>query len=101
MTATPPKRPWYMSPAQWRLTLADQAAAQHAAQTPPVPPEIWARLTPMEQAQLMAQHQGQQAIVRAQQQSGRRVSSTLVVIFVVIPIVVVLFLVIASVVSRS
>ena len=102
MTAMPPppKRPWYKSPAMHRLDQAAWTAAQQAANTPPVQPHIWAAMTPVEQAQLMAQHYGRQAIVRAQGQSSRKIVTALVVIFVVIPVVILVLVAIWSAIRQ-
>lgn len=87
----PPKKPFYISQKNWQYLEAQRIAHQQgtqAGQAPPVPPHIWSTLSPAEQAQIMAQYAGQQQIVRAQQQSSRRIVWAIVIVFVVLPAVI-------------
>lgn len=85
--ALPPRS--VFSAKQWAAIQAAQAQQQAEGPTGPVagvPEAVWAAMTPAEQAKLYADQANQQAIVAAQRESGRRISSTLWIILVLIPL---------------
>lgn len=88
---------WKYTDRQWQALID---AEQPAGEVPGVPADLWAKLTPVEQAQILAQHAGQRAIVQAQDRSGRRVSTTLIVIFVLIPVAIGILWALGAAMSR-
>lgn len=93
-----PRDRWRYSQQQWDQLVAAEASATAGPPAIPVgvPQQIWAAMTPAEQAKLYADQANQQAIVAAQRESGRRVSSTLWIILVLIPLAVFLVFVVLS-----
>lgn len=89
----------YYTPKQWRL-LQEAAAAEKATEpagpVPGVPADVWAAMTPAEQAKLYADQANQRAVVAAQHESSRRTRTTLWVIFVVLPAIAVLLYLVAT-----
>lgn len=79
-----PRDRWRYTPQQWDLMVAAEAGPPASAAAVPagVPPQIWAAMTPAEQATLYADQANTQAVVRSQQST----KNALWIIFVVIPI---------------
>jgi hypothetical protein len=84
---------------QWAAIQAAQAQQRAQAPTEPVPgvpADVWASMTPAEQAKLYADQANQRAIVAAQRESGRRISSTLWIILVLVPLAIFLVIMVLS-----
>ena len=69
---------------------AQQRAAADARFRSLYPGDVWNRMSPVEQAQARAAFEQARMVAAAQEQSGRGIRTTLVVIFVVVPAVLVL-----------
>lgn len=93
-----PRDRWRYTPQQWDLMVAAEAGSPASAAAVPagVPPQVWAAMTPAEQAKLYADRANTQAVVQSQQRASQSTKNTLVVIFVVIPIVILLVVLVVN-----
>jgi hypothetical protein len=74
---------------RWNARMGQSVAAKptNPQQTPNVPADIWAQLTPVEQAKLWADFHNSQAIIAAQRASSRRTTKILLWVFLWGPLI--------------
>lgn len=102
----PPRRPWYHTTEQWDAMQAAQAAQAGQVPNPNVPlpgvpPQIWAAMSPAEQAKLYADRANAEAVVQSQQRASQSTKNTLIVIFVLIPVLILLLILVVNALSQT